>query len=358
MTLQSASLFLLGLLLPILGRAQDDQRPINQLQVIGSHNSYKQAIEPALFKVLEGYDREKMQGLAYEHIPIPEQLDRGLRNLEIDVYADTQGGKYAHPKGLTMAPPDKPYDPEGLMQQPGFKVFHVPDIDFRSSCLTLDLCLSQLKRWSDAHPNHTPVFITLEAKGGGTSTGNPWGLTVPEAFTEAMFDELDRVLRQGLGEEKLMTPDDVRGRHKTLEQAVLKDGWPTLQSARGKFLFVLDDTGEKRAMYIKNHPSLKGRVLFVNAEPGTPEAAILIRNNPQDATLPDLVRRGYIIRTRADADTRQARTNDYSHFRAAADSGAQIITTDYYQESSFFDSPYRVAFEGGVYVRPNPLFPQ
>ena len=43
-------------------------------------------------------------------------------------------------------------------------------------------------------------------------------------------------------------------------------------------------------------------------------------------------------------------------FEAAKKSGAQIITTDYYQKSSFFNSDYIVYFENGnKYLRVNTL---
>ena len=50
------------------------------------------------------------------------------------------------------------------MAKPGFKVMHVQDIDFRSSCLTFVDCLRVIKAWSDAHPDHSPILITLNAK--------------------------------------------------------------------------------------------------------------------------------------------------------------------------------------------------
>lgn len=332
--------------------AQKDSQKINMLQVIGSHNSYKNAIEPALFEVLDANDETHgVRGLQYEHISIPEQLDLGLRNLEIDIYADSKGGKFAHPKGLELAKPERQYDPKGAMMKPGFKVLHVPDIDFRSSVSTFEECLDMLRKWSDAHPQHEPVFITLEPKDG---KANRFG-TVPEAFTEALFDEMDAVLQQHLGTKKLITPDGVRGNYATLEEAVLKGNWPKLQDARGKFLIILDDSGEKRELYRKGHPSLRGRMVFINAQPGSPEAAALFRNNPQDESIAGLVKKGYIIRTRADADTKEARANDTAHFKEAQASGAQIITTDYYAPSRFFDSPYKVQFEDGSYVRPNPV---
>ena len=333
-------------------QAQKDSQSINTIQVIGSHNSYKKAIEPALFAVLEAQDEtHAVRGLQYDHIAIPEQLNLGLRNLEIDIYADSQGGRFSNPKGLGMAKPEEEYDPQGAMLKPGFKILHVPDIDFRSSVATFEACLEMLRRWSDAHPDHEPVFITLEPKDGKP---NKLG-TVPEAFTPALFNEMDAVLKNVLGETKLITPDGVRGTYATLEEAVLKGNWPKLKDARGKFLIILDDSGAKRDLYKKGHPSLKGRMVFINAAPGTPEAATLFRNNPEDESIPELVKKGYLIRTRADADTQEARANDRSHFEKAQQSGAQIITTDYYQPSRFFDSPYKVQFSDGSYVRSNPI---
>lgn len=331
--------------------AQDDNLKLNQLQVIGSHNSYKTAIEPALYKVI--YEKDSaIAGVQYEHIPIADQLNMGLRNLEIDIYADTKGGKYAHPKGLELAKPEKPYDTKGELNKPGFKIIHMMDVDFRSSVLTFEACLQMLKKWSDEHPGHVPVFITLEPKDGKT---NRFG-TTPEAFTPQLFDEADAVIRKNLGEDKLITPDMVRGSYKTLEEAVLNGNWPDLKHAKGKFFFLLDDKKDKMKMYMEGHPSLKGRVAFVNAQPGTPEAAAMFRNESnKDTDIAELVKKGYIIRTRADLNTKQARTNDYSLFETAKKSGAQIITTDYYIPGKLFPTTYQVKFDDGGYVRVNPV---
>ncbi|WP_134090183.1 phosphatidylinositol-specific phospholipase C1-like protein [Olivibacter sp. XZL3] len=330
-----------------------DSLPINKIQVIGSHNSYKRAIDPALFKVLEQHGADRMKGLDYSHIPIIDQLEMGLGNLEIDVYRDEKGGRYAHPKGLDLAPNQEPYDPDGEMLRSGYKVLHVPDYDFRTDSYTLESLLKKLRVWSEEHPDHYPVFITLEAKGGDSS--GP-GMAATEALTVQAFDELDRCIEEYLGREHLITPDDVRGHYSTLEEAVLAGNWPKVQEAKGKYLFVLDDKDRKRATYMEGRPSLKGRILFVNADPGTPEAAILIRNNAKLPEIKTLVQQGYIIRTRADSDTKEARANDRSNFEAACNAGAQIITTDYYLKSTHFDSDYRVHFEGEKYIRVNPVF--
>ncbi|WP_431217690.1 Ca2+-dependent phosphoinositide-specific phospholipase C [Puia sp. P3] len=126
------------------------------------------------------------------------------------------------------------------------------------------------------------------------------------------------------------------------------------EGGEGKFIFILDEGGEHRASYIQNHPSLKGRVLFTDSPAGTPEAAFMIMNNPKDEQIKEMVKKGYMVRTRADSDTKEARANDRSGFLAACASGAQIITTDYYYKSSFFVSDYSVVFEDGKYVRKQP----
>lgn len=333
-----------------LSQAQNENLKINQIQVIGSHNSYRHNIEPDLFNFIQAKDTTRsLKGLQYTHISLTDQLNKGLRQLEIDVQGDPEGGKFVHPKSLDLVKSQEAYDPNGEMKKPGFKVFHMIDIDFRTSCYTLQGCLAELKKWSDANPDHVPVFITLEPKDDDSYLG-----TKAEKFTSELFDALDKELRKGLGN-KLITPDMVRGKYKTLEEAVLNNNWPTLKKAKGKFLFILDNNGTKRDLYALNHPSLKGRAVFINAEPGKPEAATIFRNNPEDASIADLVKKGYIIRTRADADTKEARANDYTHFNAAKTSGAQIITTDYYLPSTFFNSPYQIKYDDGTFVRVDPV---
>ncbi|WP_184548396.1 phosphatidylinositol-specific phospholipase C1-like protein [Mucilaginibacter sp. FT3.2] len=346
---------LVSLLFPLLVFKTDTgDVTINKIQVIGSHNSYKEAINPKLFKLLQARDSVGMSKIDYEHISLTDQLNLGLLNLEIDVYSDEKGGKYAHPKALQWVKDQPPFDPKGEMMEPGFKVFHVIDLDFRSHCLTLKDGLQQLKAWSDAHPDHNPVFITIEPK--DEKPKNPM-FSIPEVFTEKTFEELDKAFLDYLGADKIITPDEVRGKYATLEKAVLHNNWPTLKAARGKFLFILDAKERKKDLYIAGHPSLKGRVLFANAEAGTPEAAAMILNNPKDPQIKELVKKGYIIRTRADSDTKEARENDNSSFEAAKESGAQIITTDYYQKSTHFKSDYVVSFDGASkYFRLNPVF--
>ncbi|MEJ7680291.1 MAG: Ca2+-dependent phosphoinositide-specific phospholipase C [Segetibacter sp.] len=77
-----------------------DNLRLNEIQVIGSHNSYKQSIDPALFEFLSNQSKKDSASLSIidcSHFSLSQQLDLGLLNLEIDVYADPKGGKYSHP---------------------------------------------------------------------------------------------------------------------------------------------------------------------------------------------------------------------------------------------------------------------
>lgn len=66
---------------------------LNQTQVIGTHNSYKQAIPPPLLQTLGQQFPELALGLEYSHAPLTDQLDdQGVRQIEIDVYHDPEGG--------------------------------------------------------------------------------------------------------------------------------------------------------------------------------------------------------------------------------------------------------------------------
>ena len=75
---------------------------LNQTQIIGSHNSYKSAMAPEILTYLRSMSANTANGLEYEHAPLEKQLDMGLRNLELDVFHDPQGGRYTQPKGIEM----------------------------------------------------------------------------------------------------------------------------------------------------------------------------------------------------------------------------------------------------------------
>lgn len=324
---------------------------INQLQVIGTHNSYHAGLTAPAAAALRAHNPATADALDYSHPPLTTQLDGGVRQVELDVFADAKGGRFAHPLGAS-APGAPSFDPQELMRRPGFKVMHVQDIDYVSTCQPFTGCLRELRAWSLAHPQHTPLFVLVETKDSTPHSALP--LTKAEPIDTAALDALDAEVRSVFDTRDLITPDQVRGRHSTLEEAVLRDGWPTLAEARGKLIFLLDQQSVSPS-YLAGHPVLKGRVMFTNAEAGQPDAAFIERNEGSAEEIAALVRQGYLVRTRADSETRQGRTGDVTRRDLALRSGAQIVSTDYPAAEPARWTGYSVSLPGGVSVRCDPV---
>ena len=324
---------------------------LNDIQVIGSHNSYKLKMDPLIWQGVFMEDSVQAMQLDYGHISLTEQLNLGLRSLEIDVYHDPQGGLFKNPFGLKMiemagsAP--APFDTT-IMTSPGLKVLHNHDFDFRSNCGTFKICLHEIKIWSSKNAGHLPIIITLNTK--EAFIDRP-GFTKPFLFSKAALDSVDLEILETFAKEQLITPDDIRGDLPSLENAVLTNGWGTLDDAKGKFLFVLDQHNEILDRYIEGHHGLKNRVMFANAPVGTPEAAFLILNDPIEdfELIRQRVKEGYLVRTRADAGTWEARRNDKTRFEKALASGAHVISTDYYIPDENLGTGYQIQLPGGFY---------
>jgi hypothetical protein len=180
-------------------------------------------------------------------------------------------------------------------------------------------------------------------------------MTEPERFTSATFDALDAEIRSVFPPEEVITPDDVRGHYDTLNEAVLAGNWPTLASARGKVIFLMDQKAVG-PVYLEGHPSLRGRLIFTNSGPGLPDAAFIERNDGPASEITKLVRDGYLIRTRTDADTKEARSNDTSRRDVMIASGAQILSTDYpVNEPARWEGHFVVKLPGNEEARCNPV---
>ena len=330
---------------------------LNQIQVIGTHNSYHAGIAPSESKLMQQRSPAAYAGLDYRHASLDRQFSAGVRQIELDVFADTQGGRYAHPAGPRLVaeaglPADPAFDPAGLMLKPGFKVMHVQDYDYRSNCQPFTACLQVVRNWSLAHPGHLPIFILVETKQGDLP--EQYHAVTSEKFTSATFDALDAEIRSVFPPAEIITPDDVRGSHATLEESVLTGGWPTLASARGKVVFLMDQR-PVGPVYLEGHPSLRGRVLFTNAQPGQPDCAFTEMNDGPPEQIAALVRKGYLVRTRTDADTKEARANQTTRRDAALASGAQILSTDYPASEPASWAGYSVQLPNNAVARCNPV---
>lgn len=231
-----------GVLLLASVAAQAEPR-LTDLQYLGSHNSYHAGFAPSEAALLKQHDPAAFATLDYRHPPLTQQLNDGVRQLELDVFADAHGGRYAHPAIVEQIakaglPPAPASAPAGVMNKPGFKVLHVQDVDQRSTCQPLVACLQAVRAWSQQHPGHLPIFILLETKQSPVQLSFP--TVQPEPFDRKAMDALDAELRSVFQPGEYVSPDAVRGTARTLNAAVLAHGWPALRATRGKVVFLLD----------------------------------------------------------------------------------------------------------------------
>ncbi|KAG5927805.1 hypothetical protein E4U42_001774 [Claviceps africana] len=317
------------------GLVWGDAVRMNQVQVIGSHNSYHVEASSAEKKVMEELS-PSVQDLFYGHDALDVQLqEQHLRSLEIDVLADPDGGLYAKPLVRQLAHLPDLDDP--AYKRPGTKVMHVPDLDVNTHCTTLAGCLGAIKTWVDAHPKALPLGIVIELK-TATALGAALGGAKVVPWDDAkLLDGLDAEIRSAFGQSgQLITPDDIRRPGHTLEESVLKFGWPNLDSARGKIFFLLDNDHDDKASvrYRENRPNLEGRVIFTNSVPGNTDCAFQkLEDVVTDAYVTRIqtqVRAGYWVRAMADDALSTVRKCTTSQRDMALRSGAQIVSTDFF----------------------------
>jgi len=187
-----------------------DAVKLNEIQVIGTHNSYHAGLSPSEAKLFLDRNPQVYQSLEYRHAPLDQQFAAGVRQIELDIFADSEGGRYAHPKGpdavaAANLPKDPDFDPEGLMKKPGFKVMHLQDFDYRSTCQPLIACLEIVRAWSHSNPQHVPIFILLETKQADLPP--QYQATTPEKLTAATFDALDAEIRSVFAPNEMITPE-------------------------------------------------------------------------------------------------------------------------------------------------------
>jgi Phosphoinositide phospholipase C, Ca2+-dependent len=316
--------------------SQDQSLHINQIQVIGTHNSYHAGLAPGEAALLRQQQPRLYQAIDYRHPPLDQQLSAGVRQIELDIFPDPQGGRFT----------------EGETQKPGFKVMHLQDLDQRSTCLTLIHCLAIVRTWSRQHPEHLPVFILVDCKTARIAA--PSGGVTFESMTPVLFDALQGEILSVFPPGEIITPDQVRGAHATLLEAISAGGWPTLAAARGKVIFLLDNL-DLASVYDRGNGALRGRILFPDTIPGTPDSAFVEVNHGPRGKIEALVRQGYLVRTRADADTMEARSGSTFRRDEALASGAQLVSTDYPASEPAAWTGYSVSFAQGSMARCNPI---
>jgi hypothetical protein len=200
---------------------------LNEMQVVGSHNSYHVQPRPALLAELLTIS-PIFQAWEFTHLALDQQFaTQNVRQIELDVFADPVGGLYARRGGL-LAIGEDPNSNLPILDQPGFKVLHIQDLDFETTCHTLVQCLQTVKAWSDANRDHLPIMILIETKDDVIPDPLNLDFAIPVPIGAAELDALDAEIRSVFPKRQLITPDRVRRGRVTLEDSVLNLGWPRL----------------------------------------------------------------------------------------------------------------------------------
>ncbi|MEP4077327.1 Ca2+-dependent phosphoinositide-specific phospholipase C [Haloferula sp.] len=314
---------------------------MNEVQVMGTHNSYHLAPDAEMMKMVTLFSKEA-EAWKYSHKKLDEQLEMGVRQFELDVFSDPKGGLYAVAGHPNLA----------AMKKPGIKVLHVPKFDFQSNYATFVEALKAVKDWSAKNQNHVPVMILVELKDRAEVPLGP----APVKFDRKELEDLEKEILSVFKRDELVTPDFVRGEEATLREAVTGKGWPKLKEVRGRVMFCLDNEGAHREIYLKGNPSLENRLIFVSVDRSHPAAAFMKRNNPVGGfgEIQKLVKEGFMVRTRADANSKEARANDLNRAKKAMESGAQFVSTDF-PEADPKVGAYVVRLPDGVIARSNPV---
>ncbi len=297
----------------------------NQIQVVATHNSYHKRPDRLRWLMVAIFEnRKEADALLYEHRPLTDQLNSGVRSFELDV----------------------------RRRKGAFEITHVPLVDDGATAPDFKKALKEVNDWSDSHPKHIPITIMLELK-------QDWTILDPalEKYNKRVLDDLERTIGD-VFKDKMLTPDDVRGKSETLEKAVLTKGWPRVKDIPGKVIVVLlniekgDKPQVQYSSYAENNPSLKGRLMFICSEPGTESAAFIKRDKANSKEFHAMIKRNYIIRSRIDKNL----IADEKLRETAIASGAQHLATDFPPGEPDEKTGFEFFFKNKKTVRISPLF--
>lgn len=284
-----------------------DSMPINRIRVLATHNSYRKSSDPIRLFFISLEDAEEVPALKYTNKSLYKQLDLNVRSFEFDLRVF--GNRFTNN--------------------------HVPLVDDRSVAPDFGRALEEIKIWSERNQDHVPIIILVELK-------EDWMILAPwlDGWTDEALVRLDAQF-QKIFKDRIIRPKDVQGNSKSLRDAVVNGGWPSLAESRGKIMLVLMMDDSNRDLYSNKYRYNPKRCSFIMPEPHSKEAAFLIQNEPDLNRIKNFVRQGFIVRTRADADLKK----DFSRKRLALESEAQIVTTDFIQGYKTVSSDYSLSWK-------------
>ncbi|MDR3264232.1 MAG: hypothetical protein LBT30_07995 [Clostridiales bacterium] len=178
---------------------------INAVRTVSSHNSYRLEFPEPIYSVFYGVVPDATAfAYHYEKPSLTEQLNSGIRGLELDVNVEKNG----------------------------IRVFHMYPFDTRTNGNDWLLCLEELKLWSDNNPDHFPLTICVEYKDTAAFL-NPAHAKKSVETVKRLNDSFLQVFDKS----DLIRPADIIGGYADMKEAIAADNWPRYNDAKGKILF-------------------------------------------------------------------------------------------------------------------------
>lgn len=290
----------------------DDRVTWDRVQSIATHNSYVTAPNLVQNTVLDLVRPGEAAPLAYSHDPLWEQLEQGVRSIELDLRVHSDGS---------------------------LRLTHVPLLANGSTAPDFVLALDELALWSSSHPGHLPITVLIEFK-------SDFAYLDPSlvAWSSDTLSQVDTAIIDGLGD-RVLRPAELDG-----------DTWPLVRDIRDRVLLIMHPDSHIERAY-SSLPTAD-RVMFVARAGEKVDAAMVaaggpvfvVHNDPTPASIAPLVEAGAIVRTRADADLH----TDPAALARALESGAQVISTDFPAPIVQPGTGYSAGFPDAVLSRIDP----
>ncbi|MDD4315610.1 MAG: Ca2+-dependent phosphoinositide-specific phospholipase C [Clostridia bacterium] len=307
-----------------------DGTKYNRLQYIASHNSYKlplSAFSEAAFDVFGAFAGMEKAQFEYNMPTITEQLNNGIRFMELDV-------NYMKRKGEWQ-----------------IICCHNPILDNRSTAIDFGIALEEISLWSRANPGHLPLTVFVEPKSDFLF------FNTQKEFGIEGLQEVGGMLNSAFGN-NLYTPSDMLGEYDNFKQLTDADGWPEVKDMLGKVLFVLFP--EYNLEYMNLDPSMRTQPMFMcvwyhsyeqNLGTFAVNTPYIMTNSPDTVykgqnALQYFLDKNCFVRTRLDFYPEQSADTTL----AGIASGAQLLTTDYPKGSDNKEG-YYTAFKGGFTIK-------
>jgi len=290
----------------------DDTLAVTTLQALGTHNSTHIAPE-SLVDASHGYT----------HPPLTQQLERGVRMLELDLHYR-----------------------DGV----GLQVFHLPILDEETTCLQFSDCLEEIAAFSRGNPCHAPIMIWLELKDEDLDA-----LDETLLLLDDRYGEIEAEIAAALGSDRLITPDEVRGSYDTLPEAIAAAGWPSLRDGRGRVIFSLLEGGAHRDAYLDGAPALQDRLLFARADSTEDAFAATFKLDQalgNVEAIAAVVSAGFLVTSNTDSVDASDEDNT-ERFAATLAAGSHYIATDFLDPIEGRD--YQPQIPDGDPARCNPI---